>query len=283
MTYAGISQRCWIFMPRFPDHAIWSAAIKNAAGAAGFISGEFLSAQEVHPAAGDRSVLLVDSPDSLSSAHEDDEVVVLLTPDALTLPPWEQGTELRHEHVKRLTDQICQAKRRGNARLILASEASEFIVELISNVSFIQPAVGPGGALVRALSVFDERCAHWPADLFTLGAKQQRTESGQILDVTGRPRFLVFGPYFTLPSGRWRSSFRISFDEPASRMNYWLDWGGVAEYARVPFRPGKPGMYEISLIHDVEDSEAFEMRLVLTEGAFQGTIIFAGIDVSAVG
>jgi hypothetical protein len=75
---------------------------------------------------------------------------------------------------------------------------------------------------------------------------------------------------------------RFSVDDAASRRQLRFDWGTrtacVSEYVT----PGQGGAYEMSLDWLFEEADAAEMRLILTEGSFMGTVMFQGITVQRV-
>lgn len=181
------------------------------------------------------------------------------------------SSDERHAYVQRLTGEVVGARLSDGSAALVVKHGEP-------SVSGVEEGNLPksNAALAKALSLFSSGKAEWQACLFTLDAKHTTTSGAQRLDVTGRPRFLVFGPYFTLTPGRWRASFTLSFDAYAAQMKYWIDWGGVDDYTRTEVRPGRAGLYNISLDYLVSKPEPMELRIILTEGAFDGVLEFSG-------
>jgi hypothetical protein len=146
-----------------------------------------------------------------------------------------------------------------------------------------QPAVAAAFGVYRSGSLADTLPIPWSEKLFIYDERASRdwSEWG-LLDTTGRPRMLVWGPYVALPAGVWRAVIRFSVDDAASRRQLRFDWGTrtacVSEYVT----PGQGGAYEMSLDWLFEEADAAEMRLILTEGSFMGTVMFQGITVQRV-
>lgn len=123
----------------------------------------------------------------------------------------------------------------------------------------------------------------WADSLFTYCPKAaDAVLATGVLDITGRPRMLVHGPYLAMPKGRWRGSMRFGVDKDAARHEYRLDWGirtaTISEHAT----PGQPGLYELTLEFDWTEVDVAEIRVILMEGAFTGSMVFQGMTVSRV-
>lgn len=123
----------------------------------------------------------------------------------------------------------------------------------------------------------------WSERLFIYDEKaaRDRTEWG-VLDITGRPRMLVWGPYLALPPGLWRAVIRFGMDAEAAGHQYRVDWGTRTACTSEYVTPGRAGMYEIQLDWLFDQADASEIRLILTEGSFMGTVIFQGMTVQRI-
>lgn len=140
-------------------------------------------------------------------------------------------------------------------------------------------------ALHAAFAVYgstdaDDAPAHWADRIFQYDERATRASSAWgVLDITGRPRMLVYGPYLALPPGMWRARIRFGVDKDAAGHQYRVDWGTrtacISEYVT----PGAPGIYEIDLDFEWTETDASEIRLILTEGSFMGTLLFQGMTV----
>lgn len=142
-----------------------------------------------------------------------------------------------------------------------------------------RPAVHAAFALYGSTQGSEDP-VHWADRLFSYDERATRdaTQWGE-LDTTGRPRMLVYGPYLALPPGMWRARIRFGVDKDAAGRQYRVDWGTrtacISEYVT----PGAPGVYEIDLDYEWTAVDAAEIRLILTEGSFMGTVLFQGMTV----
>lgn len=120
----------------------------------------------------------------------------------------------------------------------------------------------------------------WAEQLFTFEPKSAKDwPAFGVLDTTGRPRMMVNGPYYAMPPGLWRACIKFSVDQDAAKRQYRLDWGTrtacVSEYCT----PRAPGMYELELDFMWTEVDVAEIRIILMEGSFNGTMIFQGMTV----
>ncbi|WP_349685094.1 hypothetical protein [Brevundimonas aurifodinae] len=144
-------------------------------------------------------------------------------------------------------------------------------------------------AVRTALSLFADGApqpgleAVWSERIFQYDERAARDwdAAGQ-LDVTGRPRILVYGPYLALPAGVWRAKVRFAVDEQACKREFRIDWGTPADFQSTSVSPNAPGVYEIELEHVWPDSAMAEIRLWIMEGAFDGRLDFLGATVAYV-
>jgi len=122
----------------------------------------------------------------------------------------------------------------------------------------------------------------WSPELFSYDVKSvDLARSGQPFDITGKPRFLISGPYVTMPTGFWKAKITLGFDDGASRSRFRIDWGEVESYQSQEFYPGRPGFFEIVMSHQWVDAAPAEVRLVQLEGVFDGHVTFAGVEITA--
>ncbi len=123
----------------------------------------------------------------------------------------------------------------------------------------------------------------WSEDLFLFETKAASAGLGLgVLDITGRPRMLVNGPYFFMPPGSWRACIRFGVDKDAAKHQYRLDWGTMTACVSEYVTPRQPGVYELELDYTWDDVAPAEIRLILTEGSFMGTLLFQGMTVRPV-
>jgi hypothetical protein len=124
----------------------------------------------------------------------------------------------------------------------------------------------------------------WSERLFRYDQRAARgaQQMGE-LDITGRPRILVYGPYLGLPPGRWRTRVRFLVDATAATKEFRLDWGTPHDFASLAVTPPHAGVFEAELEHDWPTVAFGELRLWLMEGAFDGVLHFLGANLTFVG
>lgn len=146
-----------------------------------------------------------------------------------------------------------------------------------------RPAVAAAFSMYRDGHLADATSIPWSEKLFIYDERGSRNwpEWG-VLDITGRPRILVWGPYVALPAGTWRAVIRFGVDADAARREFRVDWGTPSACVSEYVKPGQPGMYEVTLDWLFGEADAAEIRLILSEGSFMGTVMFQGISVQRI-
>lgn len=128
--------------------------------------------------------------------------------------------------------------------------------------------------------VSDQASFDWPIEIFSYHLSALIDGRQGSFDLTGRPKFLVSGPYLWMPAGTWTARIRFSIDDDASKRRFRLDWGGVAEWTEQHCTPDHSGTYEMDLTHTFVQAQACEVRLLITEGCFSGRAEFHGATIS---
>lgn len=144
-------------------------------------------------------------------------------------------------------------------------------------------------AATRVLSIYrDGRprvgvVTPWALPLFRYDERARRNmDLPGALDTTGRPRILVWGPYFALTPGLWRMTLRLDIDADAAERRLRIDWGGQSEYGSHEFTPGRAGLYEIEMDYVWTATGPAEMRILVMEGSFAGVITVLSVTVGLV-
>lgn len=100
------------------------------------------------------------------------------------------------------------------------------------------------------------------------------------MDIVGRARCLVWGPYQELPPGRWVATARFSMDEWACRHQFAIEFGQKSNYSRHEFRAGKPGLFEFDIEFETNETEKTELRIILNQSSLGGEFEFLGVQVA---
>ncbi|NBW10313.1 MAG: hypothetical protein EBR82_20015 [Caulobacteraceae bacterium] len=138
---------------------------------------------------------------------------------------------------------------------------------------------------VSALRIFDQvpppvgASAFWPASIFSRFDDPTPGAAAQTIDLTGRGRILIHGPYLSIPAGRWRVTFDFEFEIPVGSAPFRFEWGEVADVVFHDARARESGRYSISLERDWPATGRAEVRVWLYHAVFQGDFRLIGCTV----
>lgn len=266
----------WIVIPRHPSREAWIGRLAEAAAAAGRAVHDWDAAQTEAESPGTlmltalADVARAYQPDASRVAAIDADLDVVLADD---LPQQE-----RHEEMRRQTDGFAQVAALPHGRRF-GRTAFGPSAEILPGLHLTAPAPAPAGPLKHAMSIFTTGESQWAPEIFSRNARRLEQDEGFGIDLTGRPRILLFGPYVVMPAGTWTARFQVAFDGYAARYLYRMDWGGVEQYASHELRPGKPGVYEFEMTFDWVDRGPAEFRILVLEGVFHGELTLSPVDI----
>lgn len=124
----------------------------------------------------------------------------------------------------------------------------------------------------------------WLPDLFVYcPRKADERPLIQKFEMTGPPRALVHGPYFTLPAGLWRITARFSVDDEGARRNLKIGWGARGEEVTWTIKPDEAGLYDITMEARWSAPGPAEFRIALADGCMDGEFEFFGAEVTLIG
>jgi hypothetical protein len=67
------------------------------------------------------------------------------------------------------------------------------------------------------------------------------------LDITGRPRILLFGPFISLPPGNWSAKVVLGFSKEAREMSYIVEVFAGIQLTHIRIQPGSESLLEANL------------------------------------
>ena len=178
------------------------------------------------------------------------------------------------------------AAKHGATVLLATRSRLEFPV--LGPVERQQTERSPNGesALDSPLAVFDISTsagrAHWHPRWFHYPEGHTGTIDRPLLDLTGRMRPVVYGPYIRLPEGRWRAELNVTVDTENSHVPLIFEWGAGVEFSRVVTTIRQAGTYAVSLEHVWEQPDAAQLRIWIQYPIFQGVLGFQGCEVNRV-
>ena len=139
-------------------------------------------------------------------------------------------------------------------------------------------------ALYRDWPQTQQLAAKWAPDVFRYDDRHPSI-SGQshVVEMAGRARALVFGPYIALRPGRWSISARFTVDQDAAAHRLRFEWGYASSFTTFTQVPGRAGEFILTIIHDWQEPAAAEFRIVVAQGSLGGELTFMGAEIVRVG
>jgi hypothetical protein len=144
-------------------------------------------------------------------------------------------------------------------------------------------AVVVDGAVGPYLKHFlGEPAAHitWVRELF-LGDGHR--PAVQPVDVTGRVRALIYGPYIRLPHGNWSAEVVLGFSQAATEVTFVVDvLSAGSQLCVTSLRPPHEGVYSINLgfVINERSDHPVEFRVVNERAAFDGKLALSHVRLS---
>jgi hypothetical protein len=102
------------------------------------------------------------------------------------------------------------------------------------------------------------------------------------IDITGRARFLFFGPFSPLERGLWRATVHLELCPDAARRTLALQFGVEPEYTTLDLPIGVCGSLTPQLDFVCETPGMAQIRLWLRKPAFHGSVRLAGAQVERI-
>jgi hypothetical protein len=117
----------------------------------------------------------------------------------------------------------------------------------------------------------------WTKELFLIG-DPPNDRATRAVDVTGRARCLIFGPYIMLPSGSWSATVVLGFSKEAAESSYVVEiFAGThlgTHLTRTTLRPVEEGVFEVNLAFSIEEptEDHVQVRIFNERASFDGLL-----------
>jgi hypothetical protein len=111
----------------------------------------------------------------------------------------------------------------------------------------------------------------WARDLFLVEHHQPAIHP---IDISGKIRYLIYGPYIALPPGNWVAEMVLGFSEDAIGMSFMVEvWAG-SKLSTVSVHPSGPGLAQINISFALEESNdnLVEIRVMNERAAIYGRV-----------
>ena len=148
---------------------------------------------------------------------------------------------------------------------------------LVSPQAYQLPS-DPPGPLVPLLSIYDGLPVRvgaksiWPPQSFAFPAAGEGDGGSPRIDLTGRDRLLMDGPYMALPPGLWRATLKMAIDPQGRDVPLAFDWGEAHDMVTIEETVRDAGFYAVSLDRLFETPGTAVLRISLTQPLFQGVL-----------
>ncbi len=125
----------------------------------------------------------------------------------------------------------------------------------------------------------------WEPDLFFTnegGADGPPQPAIGPIDVTGRARILIFGPYINLPRGPWSATIVAAFSAETAGNSFVFEITAGTQLGYERVQPAGEQVVEINLQFTIDDSisQPIEMRLISERAAFDGRLVLGYVSLA---
>lgn len=124
----------------------------------------------------------------------------------------------------------------------------------------------------------------WARDLFFIGDDPSQLAK-QSIDITGRIRNLLFGPYIILPPGSWVATVVLGFSKEAAEMTYGIEFIAgprCISLCRTTIKPDGDSVVEATVAFTVERStdQPISLRISNERAAFEGRLVLGSVTLA---
>jgi hypothetical protein len=115
----------------------------------------------------------------------------------------------------------------------------------------------------------------WERELFFV-KNDEREELGRSAshpaDITGRPRYVLLGPYITLAPGSWSATIALGFSQEAAQVSYIVDVHTDTRLAHARIEPGQQRFVEVKLDFSLPEPLNVSIGVYIERAAFDGRV-----------
>jgi len=121
----------------------------------------------------------------------------------------------------------------------------------------------------------------WERELFFV-ADEPAGRADRPIDITGRARCLLYGPYIMLPPGSWSASVGLGFSKGAAELGYVVEIVAGTQLSRANLGPKNEGGFEVNLTFYIEQlmDHPIEVRLFNERAAFDGRLALSDVSLT---
>jgi hypothetical protein len=125
----------------------------------------------------------------------------------------------------------------------------------------------------------------WEPELFFVDDGSQAatpTASARLVDITGRPRFVVYGPFINLPPGAWSANVALGFSAETAGMSFLMEVFAGRQLSHARVEPVGEQIIETNLSFVIDDAtdQPVQIRVVNERAAFDGRIALGHVTLT---
>lgn len=128
----------------------------------------------------------------------------------------------------------------------------------------------------------------WERELFFINEETSpdaHAAATRAVDITGRARCLIYGPFISLPPGAWSATVALGFSSEAAAITYQAEiWAGT-QLTSVRVTPANDPFVELHLDFSIDDSisEPLQIRIWSERAAFEGRVALGHVTITPQG
>ena len=141
------------------------------------------------------------------------------------------------------------------------------------------------GALLPYLPGADAKPMLWEPELFFINEDPPApapVSATRHVDITGRARFLVYGPFINLPPGSWTANIVLGFSAEAAGMSFMVEIFAGHQLCTTRVEPPGEQITEVNLNFVIDHSvdQPVQVRIVNERPAFDGRLALGQITLA---
>lgn len=171
--------------------------------------------------------------------------------------------------------------------IVLDANASSLRLPLLGEVA-AAPGAGVSTEAWHSLDIYKSLPpsvgaeADWPLSVFNypIMTSEGLFDTGKpLIDLTGRARTIVYGPYTFLTSGLWEVEVKMMIDPDGGRSHLRFEWGSNPDYVGSTATVSRSGVYSIRLQRYWPTIGHSEMRVKAIQPHFHGRFELLSVNV----
>jgi hypothetical protein len=122
----------------------------------------------------------------------------------------------------------------------------------------------------------------WEPELFFIPGSPTPAPANRVIDITGRARFLIYGPYISLPPGAWSARVVLGFSAEAAGGSFVIEVTASAQLGCTRVEPTGEQMLDVDLQFTIDNSvdQPIEIRITNERAAFDGRLALGYVTIT---